>query len=141
MEHIRLDIAGGIATITLNRPDQLNAFTTVMENELIDAYEHCDTDDGVRAIVLTGAGRTFCAGADLSAGADTFTEWQDERSDNEMRRDGGGRVVLRMFESRKPIIAAINGPAVGVGITMTLAADFRLAADDARIGYVFNRRG
>lgn len=141
MEHIRLDIAGGIATITLNRPDQLNAFTTVMENELIDAYEHCDTDDGVRAIVLTGAGRAFCAGADLSAGADTFTEWQDERSDNEMRRDGGGRVVLRMFESRKPIIAAINGPAVGVGITMTLAADFRLAADDARIGFVFNRRG
>lgn len=141
MEHIRLDIADGIATITLNRPDQLNAFTTVMENELIDAYEHCDTDDGVRAIVLTGAGRAFCAGADLSAGADTFTEWQDERSDNEMRRDGGGRVVLRMFESRKPIIAAINGPAVGVGITMTLAADFRLAADDARIGFVFNRRG
>ncbi len=97
----------------------------------------------MRAVVLTGAGRAFCAGADLSAGgADTFSEWQDEHSGDDLRRDGGGRVVLRMFESRKPIIAAINGPpAVGVGITMTLAADFRLAADDARIGFVFNRRG
>lgn len=141
MEHIRLDIADHIATITLDRPAQLNAFTTTMENELIDAYDRCDTDDDVRAVVLTGAGRAFCAGADLSAGADTFTEWQDEHGDDQMRRDGGGRVVLRMFESRKPIIAAINGPAVGVGITMTLAADFRLAADDARIGFVFNRRG
>ncbi|WP_068166143.1 crotonase/enoyl-CoA hydratase family protein [Rhodococcus phenolicus] len=141
MEHIRLDIADETATITLNRPDQLNAFTTTMENELIEAYDRCDADDDVRAVVLTGAGRAFCAGADLSAGADTFSEWQDEHSGDDLRRDGGGRVVLRMFESRKPIIAAINGPAVGVGITMTLAADFRLAADDARIGFVFNRRG
>ncbi|ANS25003.1 enoyl-CoA hydratase [Rhodococcus opacus] len=139
MDHIGLAVADGIATITLNRPDQLNAFTTTMENELIAAYDQLDADDSVRAIVLTGAGRAFCAGADLSAGAATFDHWQDEDAD--ARRDGGGRVVLRMFESRKPIIAAINGPAVGVGITMTLAADFRLAADDARIGFVFNRRG
>ncbi|MBC2641312.1 MULTISPECIES: crotonase/enoyl-CoA hydratase family protein [unclassified Rhodococcus (in: high G+C Gram-positive bacteria)] len=144
MEHIELDVADGIATITLNRPDQLNAFTTTMENELIAAYDRFDADDAVRAIVVTGAGRAFCAGADLTAGADTFGQWQDEQGEDESadaRRDGGGRVVLRMFESRKPIIAAINGPAVGVGITMTLAADFRLAADDARIGFVFNRRG
>ncbi|MCQ4121607.1 crotonase/enoyl-CoA hydratase family protein [Rhodococcus tibetensis] len=141
MEHISLVVADGIATITLNRPAQLNAFTTIMENELIAAYDQLDADDSVRAIVLTGAGRAFCAGADLSAGAETFGEWQEEDADPEVRRDGGGRVVLRMFESRKPIIAAINGPAVGVGITMTLAADFRLAADDARIGFVFNRRG
>ncbi|MEN0135798.1 MAG: crotonase/enoyl-CoA hydratase family protein [Rhodococcus sp. (in: high G+C Gram-positive bacteria)] len=141
MDHIGLDVADGIATITLNRPDQLNAFTTTMENELIAAYDQLDADDAVRAIVLTGAGRAFCAGADLSAGADTFGQWQGEDESGDTRRDGGGRVVLRMFESRKPIIAAINGPAVGVGITMTLAADFRLAADDARIGFVFNRRG
>ncbi|MDI9935780.1 crotonase/enoyl-CoA hydratase family protein [Rhodococcus sp. IEGM 1351] len=141
MDHIGLAVADGIATITLNRPDQLNAFTTTMENELIAAYDQLDADDSVRAIVLTGAGRAFCAGADLSAGAATFDHWQDEDEDADARRDGGGRVVLRMFESRKPIIAAINGPAVGVGITMTLAADFRLAADDARIGFVFNRRG
>ncbi|MFZ2175492.1 MAG: crotonase/enoyl-CoA hydratase family protein [Rhodococcus sp. (in: high G+C Gram-positive bacteria)] len=139
MEHIELEVTDGIATITLNRPDQLNAFTTTMQDELIAAYDRFDADDAVRVIVLTGAGRAFCAGADLSAGADTFDQTQD--ADPESLRDGGGRVVLRMFESRKPIIAAINGPAVGVGITMTLAADFRLAAEGARIGFVFNRRG
>ncbi|MGW0043397.1 crotonase/enoyl-CoA hydratase family protein [Rhodococcus sp. NPDC003348] len=141
MEHIQLDVADGLATITLHRPGQLNAFTTTMENELIDAYDRCDADDDVRAVVLTGAGRAFCAGADLSGGPDTFVAWSEEHRDGAMRRDGGGRVVLRMFESRKPIIAAVNGPAVGIGITMTLAADFRIAADDARIGFVFNRRG
>ncbi|NCL76242.1 putative enoyl-CoA hydratase echA12 [Rhodococcus sp. YH1] len=153
VEHIALAVADGIATITLDRPDRLNAFTTTMEHELIAAYDRCDADDSVRAVVLTGAGRAFCAGADLSGGADTFAQRLDEPSDDatadvrrddtaaDVRRDGGGRVVLRMFECRKPIIAAINGPAVGVGITMTLAADFRLAADDARIGFVFNRRG
>ena len=153
VEHIALAVADGIATITLDRPDRLNAFTTTMEHELIAAYDRCDADDSVRAVVLTGAGRAFCAGADLSGGADTFAQRLDEPSDAatadvrrddtaaDVRRDGGGRVVLRMFECRKPIIAAINGPAVGVGITMTLAADFRLAADDARIGFVFNRRG
>lgn len=134
MHDIRLDITDDIATITLHRPDKLNAFTTAMENELIEAFDTIDADDAVRAVVLTGSGRAFCAGADLSAGADTFAAPEDWR-------DGGGRVVLRMFESRKPIIAAINGPAVGVGITMTLAADFRLAADTAKIGFVFNRRG
>ncbi|MEV0106389.1 crotonase/enoyl-CoA hydratase family protein [Nocardia sp. NPDC050799] len=139
MAAIRLDISDSIATITLDRPDKLNAFTTAMGYELIEAFDTCDRDDAVRAVLLTGAGRAFCAGADLSAGAETFVA--PEGAATEDFRDGGGELVLRMFESRKPIIAAINGPAVGVGITMTLAADFRLAADNARIGFVFNRRG
>ncbi|MET8800994.1 crotonase/enoyl-CoA hydratase family protein [Nocardia sp. NPDC004568] len=139
MAAIRLDISDSVATITLDRPDALNAFTTAMGYELIEAFDTCDRDDAVRAVVLTGAGRAFCAGADLSAGAETFVA--PEGAPTEDFRDGGGELVLRMFESRKPVIAAINGPAVGVGITMTLAADFRLAADNARIGFVFNRRG
>jgi enoyl-CoA hydratase/carnithine racemase len=153
VEHISMSIEDGIAVITLDRPDKLNAFTTTMENELIEAFDATDANDAVRAVILTGAGRAFCAGADLSSGAETFSEWSAESNGNgangddsrrdgvDLRRDGGGRVVLRMFDSLKPIIAAINGPAVGVGITMTLAADFRLAADDARMGFVFNRRG
>lgn len=148
-----MSIEDGITVITLDRPDKLNAFTTTMENELIEAFDATDANDAVRAVILTGAGRAFCAGADLSSGAETFSEWSAESNGNgangddsrrdgvDLRRDGGGRVVLRMFDSLKPIIAAINGPAVGVGITMTLAADFRLAADDARMGFVFNRRG
>lgn len=141
-----MSIEDGIAVITLDRPDKLNAFTTTMENELIEAFDATDANDAVRAVILTGAGRAFCAGADLASGAETFSEWSAESNGNDangadLRRDGGGRVVLRMFDSLKPIIAAINGPAVGVGITMTLAADFRLAADDARMGFVFNRRG
>ncbi|MFI2230204.1 crotonase/enoyl-CoA hydratase family protein [Nocardia testacea] len=139
MAAIRLDISDSLATITLDRPDKLNAFTTAMGYELIEAFDICDRDDAVRAVVLTGAGRAFCAGADLSGGAETFVAPEDAATED--FRDGGGELVLRMFESRKPIIAAINGPAVGVGITMTLAADFRLAADNARIGFVFNRRG
>lgn len=139
MADIRLDVSDSVATITLDRPDKLNAFTTAMGYELIEAFDICDRDDAVRAVVITGAGRAFCAGADLSAGADTFVA--PEEAASEEFRDGGGEVVLRMFESRKPVIAAINGPAVGVGITMTLAADFRLAVEDARIGFVFNRRG
>lgn len=139
MAAIRLDISDSVATLTLDRPDKLNAFTTAMGYELIEAFDTCDRDDAVRAVVLTGAGRAFCAGADLSAGAETFIA--PEGAETADFRDGGGELVLRMFESRKPIIAAINGPAVGVGITMTLAADFRLAADNARIGFVFNRRG
>ncbi len=150
VEHISMSIEDGIAVITLDRPDKLNAFTTTMENELIEAFDSTDANDAVRAVILTGAGRAFCAGADLSSGAETFSEWSAEsngtdadgddlrrdgddlrRDGDDLRRDGGGRVVLRMFDSLKPIIAAINGPAVGVGITMTLAADFRLAADDA----------
>lgn len=139
MAAIRLDISDSLATITLDRPDKLNAFTTAMGYELIEAFDICDRDDAVRAVVLTGAGRAFCAGADLSAGAETFVAPEDAATED--FRDGGGELVLRMFESRKPIIAAINGHAVGVGITMTLAADFRLAVDNARIGFVFNRRG
>lgn len=139
MADIRLAVSDSVATITLDRPAQLNAFTTAMGEELIEAFDTCDRDDGVRAVIVTGAGRAFCAGADLSAGGQTFVAPAD--GDPESFRDGGGEVVLRMFESRKPIIAAINGPAVGVGITMTLAADFRLAVEGARIGFVFNRRG
>lgn len=139
MADIRLDVSDAVATITLDRPERLNAFTTAMGYELIDAFDTCDRDDEIRAVVITGAGRAFCAGADLSAGAETFAA--PEQDGGESPRDVGGEVVLRMFESRKPVIAAVNGPAVGVGITMTLAADFRLAADSARIGFVFNRRG
>ncbi|MEU5761445.1 crotonase/enoyl-CoA hydratase family protein [Nocardia sp. NPDC047648] len=139
MADIRLDVSDAIATITLDRPQQLNAFTTAMGTELIAAFDTCDRDDRIRAVIITGAGRAFCAGADLSAGAETFVAGDADAA--ESFRDTGGEVVLRMFESRKPVIAAVNGPAVGVGITMTLAADFRLAVDNARIGFVFNRRG
>lgn len=139
MADIRLDVSDAIATITLDRPRQLNAFTTAMSAELIEAFDTCDRDDSIRAVIITGAGRAFCAGADLSAGAETFVAGDQDAA--ESFRDTGGEVVLRMYESRKPVIAAVNGPAVGVGITMTLAADFRIAVDDARIGFVFNRRG
>ncbi|WP_067807170.1 crotonase/enoyl-CoA hydratase family protein [Nocardia beijingensis] len=139
MADIRLDVSDAIATITLDRPRQLNAFTTAMSTELIEAFDTCDRDDSIRAVIITGAGRAFCAGADLSAGAETFVAGDQDAA--ESFRDTGGEVVLRIYESRKPVIAAVNGPAVGVGITMTLAADFRIAVDDARIGFVFNRRG
>jgi enoyl-CoA hydratase/carnithine racemase len=136
-----------VATITLNRPDRLNAFTAVMRGELIDAFDQADSDDDVRAVVVTGQGRAFCAGADLARGGDTFNA--DRRpSSGEARetidgvpRDGGGTVSLRIAASLKPVIAAINGPAVGVGITMTLPMDIRLAADTAKFGFVFSRRG
>ncbi|MEU6827313.1 crotonase/enoyl-CoA hydratase family protein [Nocardia beijingensis] len=139
MADTRLDVSDAIATITLDRPRQLNAFTTAMSTELIEAFDTCDRDDSIRAVIITGAGRAFCAGADLSAGAETFVAGDQDAA--ESFRDTGGEVVLRIYESRKPVIAAVNGPAVGVGITMTLAADFRIAVDDARIGFVFNRRG
>jgi enoyl-CoA hydratase/carnithine racemase len=139
---ISYDVADRIATITLNRPDKLNAFTNTMMNELIAAFDRADADDGVRAVIVTGAGRAFCAGADLSAGAETFSDGQlSTKSDSEFRRDGGGTVTLRMFASNKPIIGAINGPAVGVGATMILPMDMRLASDQARFGFVFTRRG
>ncbi|GAB2888417.1 crotonase/enoyl-CoA hydratase family protein [Nocardioides pacificus] len=144
LSDISLAVSDGIATILLNRPASLNAFTDRMEVEMLAALDACDRDDDVRAVVITGAGRAFCAGMDLSAGAAAFDEWGGEAPVGEAatpRRDGGGRVVLRMFEMDKPLIAAINGPAVGVGITLTLAADIRLAADDAKMGFVFNRRG
>ncbi len=145
MEHsqIRYDVSEQVATITLQRPDQLNAFTNTMMRELIDAFDRVDADDDVRAVIVTGAGRGFCAGADLSGGGDTFAGGgSDERSAVPgVPRDGGGLVTLRIFECTKPVIAAINGPAVGVGVTMTLPMDIRLASDSARFGFVFARRG
>jgi enoyl-CoA hydratase/carnithine racemase len=141
-DEIRYDVADGVLTITLNRPDRLNAFTATMGRELIEAFDRADADDDVRAVIVTGAGRGFCAGADLGAGGSTF-DWRERGGarDGEVPRDGGGVVALRIFESLKPVIAAINGPAVGVGITMTLPMDVRLAADGAKIGFVFARRG
>jgi enoyl-CoA hydratase/carnithine racemase len=138
-EEIRYDVRDAVLTITLHRPDRLNAFTTRMMHELIDAFDQADADDAVRAIIVTGAGRAFCAGADLGGGGDTFNYRGEEPIDR--HRDGGGRVTLRIFESRKPVIAAINGPAVGVGATMTLPMDVRIAARGARMGFVFARRG
>ncbi len=141
-EEIRYAVQDRVLTLTLHRPEKLNAFTGRMLTELLDAIERADADDEVRAIVVTGAGRAFCAGADLSAGAATFDV--RERAQDvgiEGARDGGGRLTLRLFACKKPLIAAINGPAVGVGITMTLPMDVRLASSDARIGFVFARRG
>ncbi|MEC7139620.1 MAG: crotonase/enoyl-CoA hydratase family protein, partial [Pseudomonadota bacterium] len=138
---ILYDVEDGILTITLNRPEALNAFNTPMLEELLDACDRADTDDEVKAIIVTGAGRAFCAGADLSSGGNTFNS--DARSDRSsgINPDGGGRLTLRLYELNKPIIAAINGPAVGVGVTMTLAMDIRLASTQAKFGFVFARRG
>jgi enoyl-CoA hydratase/carnithine racemase len=139
---ILYEVEDHIATITLNRPDQLNAFTTKMMREMIDAFDRVDADDDVRAVIVTGAGRGFCAGADLSAGGETFAKGgSDEITPAGIPRDGGGMVSLRIFECLKPVIAAINGPAVGVGITMSLPMDIRLASKTAKIGFVFARRG
>jgi len=139
-QQIRYEVADAILTITLDRPDRLNAWTPTMASELIEAFDRADADDEVRAIVVTGAGRAYCAGADLAGGGETF-DWRERQSADEVPRDNGGQVTLRIFDSTKPVIAAINGPAVGVGITMTLPMDIRLAAEDARIGFVFARRG
>lgn len=152
-EQITTDIADGIMTLTLHRPDKLNAFTGVMMKEMIQAFDEADRNDDVRVVIVTGSGRAFCAGADLSAGASTFD--LKARSDKEQPkggvenanysdeaiRDGGGRVTLRIYECLKPVIAAINGPAVGIGATMLLPMDIRIASTDARIGFVFSRRG
>ena len=144
-ETIDYAVADGVLTLTLNRPDRLNAFTGQMRDDLIAAFDASDADDDVRAVVVTGAGRGFCAGADLAGGGTTFDAVargsDDETLDDGTPRDGGGQVSLRIFESLKPVIAAINGPAVGVGITMTLPMDVRLVAHGARIGFVFTRRG
>jgi len=140
-------VEDGIATITLNRPEKLNAFTARMMKELIDVFDLTDNDDAVRVVIVTGAGRAFCAGADLSGGGATFDRTNPQALEREegkvgdIYRDGGGRVVLRMYESLKPIIAAVNGAAVGVGVTMQLPMDIRLASTDARFGFVFARRG
>ncbi|MGO9454076.1 MAG: crotonase/enoyl-CoA hydratase family protein [Candidatus Binataceae bacterium] len=153
---ILYDVADNILTITLNRPERLNAFTGEMMTEMIDAFDKADADDNVRAIIVTGAGRGFCAGADLSAGARTFDyDAREDRPDRkpvlkadgtvdwsqEAIRDGGGRLTLRIFECLKPVIAAVNGPAVGVGATMQLPMDIRIASENARFGFVFSRRG
>jgi enoyl-CoA hydratase/carnithine racemase len=139
-DQIRYEVTDHVLTITLNRPDRLNAFTPTMGRELIEAFGQADADDDVRAVIVTGEGRGFCAGADLGGGGDTF-DWRDRQEADEVPRDGGGVVTLRIFEMTKPVIAAINGPAVGVGITMTLPMDIRIAAEGAKIGFVFARRG
>src|SRR3954449_1231144 len=140
-EEIRYDVENGVLTVTLHRPDKLNAFTPVMRTELVDAFGRADADDDVRVVVVTGAGRAFCAGADLSHGGDTFDYKRRGGTAIEAPRDGGGEVSLRVYEMRKPVIAALNGSAVGVGITMTLPMDIRIASHTARIGFVFARRG
>ena len=141
-QDITLDIADGIATITLNRPDKLNAFTGKMMHEIIDAFDRTDSDDSVKAVIVTGAGKGFCAGADLSSGGDTFAKGgSDVQTKQGVPRDGGGLVSLRIFNSLKPVIGAINGAAVGVGVTMTLPMDIRLASENAKFGFVFAKRG
>jgi enoyl-CoA hydratase/carnithine racemase len=139
-EQILYEVQDQVLTITLNRPERLNAFTKTMGRELIEAFDRSDADDDVRAVIVTGAGRGFCAGADLQGGGGTF-DYEGDPASDEAPRDGGGRMALRIFDSLKPVIGAINGPAVGVGATMTLPMDVRMAADDARIGFVFSRRG
>jgi enoyl-CoA hydratase/carnithine racemase len=139
-EQIRYEVDEHVLTITLDRPDRLNAFTPTMQAELIEAFDRSDADDDVRAVIVTGAGRGFCAGADLQAGGATF-DYRARGVEDDVPRDGGGQLVLRIFDSLKPVIAALNGPAVGVGATMTLPMDVRLASADARIGFVFTRRG
>ena len=161
---IALDIDGPVATITLDREAKLNAFTGTMMTELIAAFDITDADDAVRAVIVTGRGRAFCAGADLSAGAATFDYEKRAAHDGDYEkqggtrsgpvnddgsidysdpavRDGGGQVTMRIFASLKPVIAAVNGPAVGIGVTMQLAMDVRMASDTARFGFVFARRG
>src|ERR1700679_271725 len=153
-QHIKVDVAQQILTLRLHRPEKLNAFTATMMTELIDVFTRVNSDDDVRVIIVTGEGRAFCAGADLSGGASTFdatknperaarnagpvdqVDWSDERV-----RDGGGRVTLAIFEWLQPVIAAVTGPAVGIGATMQLAMDIRIASEAARFGFVFSRRG
>lgn len=165
-EQILYDVEDGIATITLNRPGKLNAFTARMVHEMLGILDLVDGDDGVRAVIVTGAGRAFCAGADMSEGASTFEKTSQayekppagneaKRSDhvdrvgtstgsvdnNRAKRDGGGIVSLRLFQCLKPVIAAVNGPAVGVGSTMLLPMDVRLSSTEAKFGFVFTKRG
>jgi enoyl-CoA hydratase/carnithine racemase len=162
LSEIRYDVEDGVCTVTLHRPDRLNAVTTTMLRELVEAWDRADADDAVRAVIVTGAGRAFCAGADLGSGGSTF-DYKRAPTDGsraprrpaarkaaaargrsqtaEEHRDGGGTVTLRIFDMKKPVIAAINGPAVGFGITLTLPMDVRIASTAARIGFVFARRG
>jgi enoyl-CoA hydratase/carnithine racemase len=153
-ETILTDVSENIFTLTINRPDKLNALNTLMIREFIDAIDQADADDDVRAIIVTGAGRAFCAGADLSTGGGTFDRaaradrpqvpnGPDGKPDlsHDAARDGGGRMTLRVFNCRKPVIAAVNGPAVGIGATMVLPMDVRIASSEARFGFVFSQRG
>ena len=148
LKTIRYEVSEGIATLTLNRPEKLNAFTAQMRDEMIAVFDETDRDDAVRAVIVTGAGRAFCAGADLSsAGGSTFDyasrrdALREETKVGDVYRDGGGLVTLRIFRSLKPVIGAINGAAVGIGVTMQLPMDIRIASTDARFGFVFARRG
>ena len=148
-ECILYDVKDKVLTVTLNRPDRLNAYTGQMQSNLIEAFDKAGKDDDIRAIIVTGAGRGFCAGADLGAGGNTFNrevrnnkgETEGIKDDPEWMRDGGGRTTLAIFDCPKPIIAAFNGPAVGVGVTMTLPMDIRIASEEAKFGFVFARRG
>jgi enoyl-CoA hydratase/carnithine racemase len=140
-ETITTEVTDGILTLTLNRPEMLNAFNQTMLQEMVAAFDEADADDAVRAIIVTGAGRGFCAGADLSSGGDTFDADAREDRAGGLQPDGGGILTLRIYELKKPIIAAINGAAVGVGVTMTLPMDIRIASDNAKFGFVFARRG
>jgi enoyl-CoA hydratase/carnithine racemase len=144
-QHIRYAADAGILTITLHRPEQLNAFTSLMAQELIDAFDRSDADDAIKCVIVTGEGRAFCAGADLGRGAATWSEherrMQADEAGSPYKGDGGGRVTRRIFDSHKPVIAAINGPAVGVGLTMTLAMDVRMAVSATKMGFVFAARG
>ena len=142
LQEIRYDVGERIATITLHRPERMNAFTVRMCHELIAALDRADADDEVRVVIVTGAGKAFCAGADLGSGGGTFDGTQAGSSRTvDTHRDEGGLVALRIFEMKKPVIGAINGAAVGVGISMTLPMDVRIAAAGAKIGFVFARRG
>ena len=155
-ETIVTDVADGIFTLTLNRPDRMNAFTPQMMAEMCAAFDMADADDDVRAVIVTGAGKAFCAGADLAGGSATFdyakrpdkleqgSPIRDDGSvdyDHPGVRDNGGKLTLRIFACKKPVIGAINGAAVGIGATMQLPMDFRLASENARFGFVFARRG
>ncbi len=137
-EAIIYEVEDNILTITLNRPERLNAFNGQMSSEVHSALDRADADDNVKAIIFTGAGRGFCAGADLSSGSETFDYESDGRG---IHPDGGGVLTLRLFECLKPVISACNGPAVGVGATMQCAMDIRMASDKARYGFVFSKRG
>lgn len=143
LNYTRYEVDSGVATVTLHRPNKMNALTGTMREELIRIFAEADRDDTVRVIVVTGAGKAFCAGADLSSGGSTFD--QSKKNGRKVtiieHRDGGGQISLAIFSCRKPVIAAINGHAVGVGITMTLSMDIRIVAADAKIGFVFTRRG
>lgn len=148
LDTMRLEFDGGVLTLVLNRPDRLNAFNNQMSRDWITALDMIDSEDDIRVVIVTGEGRGFCAGADMASGGDTFDPAAKRHSQaaagstNPMeRRDSGGRVTLRIFQCRKPIIAAVNGPAVGIGVTSILPMDIRLASDQAKFGFVFSRRG